>query len=228
LLALAVLLAGRGWLYARFGSEVNWIATLDLGIVEFPFKSVSAGRMAAFSFLSFAVFLGGFHLWLLLLSVVNRGNPEVLAWQRAIRRHLGGMDAWPWLLKLVAPCLFVMVVWYLVNPALVAQGLAVAPRSAVHLWKQGALVGVGTLVCWKYLIGLVLFLHILNSFLYLGNGEFWRFITATARNLLWPLGWLPLRLGRIDFAPVVAIALTFLVLEFAERALRSAFVALPL
>jgi uncharacterized protein YggT (Ycf19 family) len=34
--------------------------------------------------------------------------------------------------------------------------------------------------------------------------------------------------GGIDFSPVVAIALTFLALEFAERALRAAFVAQPL
>ncbi|MBK9139772.1 MAG: hypothetical protein IPM17_13565 [Verrucomicrobia bacterium] len=228
LVALVILLAGRGWLYAQFGPEVNWIATLDLGIVEFPFKSVSVARMAAFSFLSFAVFLGGFYLWLLFLSSVNRGTADSLTWQRAIRRQLGWLDGWPWLLKLVGPWLLVMLVWYLVNPALVEQGMAVAPRSAVQLWKQGALVGVGTVVCWKYLIGLVLLLHIVNSFLYLGSSEFWMFITVTARNLLRPLGGLPLRVGGIDFSPVVAIALTFLALEFAERALRAAFVAQPL
>ncbi len=227
LVALAGLLGVRGWSYARFGPEVDWIAILDLGIVELPFKSISVARMAAYSGLSFAVFLGGFYLWLLLLSSVNGASTETLPLQRHVRRQLGWLGHWPWLLKLVVPWLLVMLVWYLANPALVDQGLAVAPQSAVQLWKQGALVGVGTVVCWKYLIGVVLLLYIVNSFLYLGSSDFWLFITATSRNLLRPYAWLPLRLGGIDFAPVVAIAVTFLLLGFAERGLRAAFLALP-
>ena len=55
---------------------------------------------------------------------------------------------------------------------------------------------------WKYFIVGILLLHLLNSYVYFGNHPFWNFVNATARNLLYPLRWLPLRVGKVDFAAV--------------------------
>jgi uncharacterized protein YggT (Ycf19 family) len=78
------------------------------------------------------------------------------------------------------------------------------------------------------LIAVVLLLHVVNSYLYLGNHAFWSFINATARNILAPLRWLPLRVGRVDLTPVVGIAVVLLGLGLGERGLTWLFSRLPL
>ena len=83
-------------------------------------------------------------------------------------------------------------------------------------------------LAWKYLITSLLLLYLLNSYVYLGNHAFWNFLAATARNLLAPLGILPLRLGKIDFAPVLAIAAVLVASRFAERGLTILYRHLPL
>ena len=80
-------------------------------------------------------------------------------------------------------------------------------------------VGLGSYLSWKYLIGGLLALHLVSSYVYLGNQPFWHFVAPTGRNLLRPLRRVPLRLGKVDFAPLVGIALVFLAAEFAERGL---------
>jgi uncharacterized protein YggT (Ycf19 family) len=68
---------------------------------------------------------------------------------------------------------------------------------------------------------------VVNTYLYLGNYELWQFINGTARNLLLPIRWLPLRVGQIDFAPVVAIAVVFLAAQGVEHGLGYLFARLP-
>jgi uncharacterized protein YggT (Ycf19 family) len=51
------------------------------------------------------------------------------------------------------------------------------------------------------------------SYVYIGSSPLWDFITTTGRNLVAPLGWLPLRLGKFDFAPLVGVVLIFLLLD---------------
>jgi uncharacterized protein YggT (Ycf19 family) len=227
LLGLLVLLLARSWIYWRLGAEVNWIAEVNLGIVTLPFKSLVLGRMVLYSYLSFLVLLGGYYLWLLLLSMANRAVPDTVPLQRAVRQQLGWLEPWPLLLKLVGPWILVALLWYISSPLLVRLGLTVAPRASIHLWQQGALIGLGTTVAWKYLIGVVLLLHVVNSYLYLGNRPLWSFVNATARNLLRPIRWLPLRFGRVDFTPVVGIAANFLLFAAAEALLRHFFDRLP-
>jgi uncharacterized protein YggT (Ycf19 family) len=64
----------------------------------------------------------------------------------------------------------------------------------------------------KSILPLFLFLHLLVSYVYLGSSPVWDFISLTARNLLAPLKWLPLRTRRVDFAPLVGIVLILLLL----------------
>jgi uncharacterized protein YggT (Ycf19 family) len=48
----------------------------------------------------------------------------------------------------------------------------------------------------------------------LGRNPLWDFIGATARNLLVPLRWLPLRIGRLDFAPLGGVVLILFLLHW--------------
>ncbi len=228
LLALLGLLAVRAWFYWRLGGPVHWVPSLDLGVIVLPFNSVSGLRMLLFSVISFVRLLVVFYLWLLLLSMVNRGAPASDALQRLVRLHLGWVERWPWGLKLAVPWVTVACLWYLANPLLVALGMVAQPQSAAHLWQQGLVLGVGTVVAWKYLIGGVLFVHVLNSYLYLGSSGVWTYTHATARRLLLPLRWLPLRLGQFDFTPVAGMALVFLAAELGTAGLNVLFARLPL
>ena len=228
LAGLVSLLVVRAWLYWKVGAQVHWVPSLDLGAVTLPFNSILFTRMALFSICSFGVIWAGFYLWLMLLSIVNRALPESDLCQRWVRLHLGWVDSWPWPIKLLVPWIAIACFWYMANPGLVQLGMVATPRSTSHLWEQGLLVGAGSWLAWKYLVGGVLFLHVVNSYLYLGNWLIWAYITTTARQLMRPLAWMPLRLGQIDFVPVVAIALVFLIAELGQRGLTTLFGHLPL
>ena len=228
LMGLLLLLLSRSWIYWRLGAEVGWIASVNLGIVTLSFKSLLLSRMVIYSYLTFGVWLFSFHVWLLMISVINRRVPDTDSWQRSVRQHLGWMEAWPALLKLTGPWMLVALLWFLAMPGLVRLGLAAPARTTIEIWQQGALVGLGTSVVWKYLIGGLLLLHVINSYLYLGNRPWWTYVNTTARNLLRPIRWLPLRFGRMDFAPILGIALTFLGFELLEAALKHLFGRLPL
>ena len=44
-----------------------------------------------------------------------------------------------------------------------------------------------------------------NTYIYIGPSTLWPFVTSTARTLLTPLRWL--RVGKLDFAPLVGMSL---------------------
>jgi hypothetical protein len=226
--ALLVLLAVRCGFYWRVGAQLDWVPSLDLGTINLPFNSVSLGRMALYSALSYGVVLAVFHLGLLLLSLVNRSVPDTDPWQRMVRQNLGWIDAWPAALKLALPVLVVGSCWWLASPALVRHGMTAAPGSVAHLAQQSALVGLGAFLAWKYLIAGVLFLGVLNTYLFLGTWSVWAYVQTTSHNLLRPLHWLPLRLGRIDFGPVLGLALAWMAFTYAEIGLSRLFGRLPL
>src|SRR4051812_45188585 len=96
LILLVGLLLLRALLYAQIGPAVNWMPNLRLGPIAISFRSDIPGRMVLFSLLSFAVTLGVFYLWLLLLSLVNGRPGENDSLQRLVALHLGVVGRWPW------------------------------------------------------------------------------------------------------------------------------------
>ena len=167
-------------------------------------------------------------MWLLLISVVNRSVPDTDVWQKLVRLHLGWLQRLPSVFKLGGPPVVTMAVWVLLDPVLVTSSMAARPVSLAHLWQEAALVGLGTLLAWKYLVVLVLFFGVLNMYLYLGNFSFWTFVGATSRNLLKPLQRLPLQVGRIDCSPVLGLALAWLAFTASEWLLNLLFAPRPL
>ena len=228
LAALLALLAIRCVFYWRVGSRLDWVPSLDLGAITLPFNSVSLGRMALYSALSFGVVFATFHLWLLLLSMVNQSVPDTDPWQRLVRQNLGRIESWPTALKLAAPVLIVGSLWWVAHPSLARLGMTAPPNSSWHLAQQSALVGLGTLLSWKYLVTGMLFLGVLNAYLYLGRWSIWTYVQTTSRHLLQPLRLLPLNVGRVDFAPVLGLALAWLAFMYAEIAMSRLFARLPL
>ena len=80
---------------------------------------------------------------------------------------------------------------------------------------------------WKFPVGVILALYLLNSYIYFGRHPFWKYINATAQKLLRPLRAIPLQLGRVDFAPLVGITLVFLAAEGAGHGLAWIYAKLP-
>ena len=85
------------------------------------------------------------------------------------------------------------------------------------------MIGLCAYLAWKFLLVALLLLHLLNSYVYLGNHPFWLFVNTSARRLLWPLTWLPLRFGRADFTPLAGIALVFFAGEYGPPGLTLLF-----
>jgi len=220
LAGLGGLLALRSWLYWRVGSQVHWVATMNLTIIVLQFKSASLGRMALYSLGSFLLALALFHLWLLLLSVVNRRMPDTDRLQQQVRLHLGWVEHWPVWLKLLGPWVLAAGLWCAANPWLAALGLVERPASAFGLCRQALVIGAVTFLTWKYLLLAVLFVYFVNNYVYLGAGAFWGYLSDSGRNLVAPLRALPLRVGKLDLAPLAAMAVVFWGFGWAEDGLR--------
>jgi uncharacterized protein YggT (Ycf19 family) len=224
LAGLAALLLGRALVYWQLSSQFHWTPRLDLAIIDLHFHLDPAlrwdfiARALLFSLLSFALTLLVFYIWLLLLSVVNSSVPDTDPFQKLVRMHFKWLERWPGVLKLLMPFVAGALLWLSLHPVLAWLGILPAVRSDEQILRQAAVIGAVTYLAWKYLIVGILLLHLVNSYVYLGNHAIWNFVNATARNLLWPVRWIPLRLGKVDFLPLVVMALVFFVGEVAEMA----------
>lgn len=229
LAALGGLLLVRALLYWQLGPAVGWTPSLHPGGIDIavPFRSDSWWRMLLFSGLSFGVTLAVCYLWLLLLSIVNSRATETDPLQKLVRLHLGRVDRWPWPVKSVLPLLISVLLWYLLSLLLARLNIIPPAGSRTHRLEQALVVGLGSYLSWRYLIGGLLALHLVGSYVYLGNQPFWAFIAGTGRNLLAPLRWVPLRFGKVDFAPLVGMAVVFFAAELAERGLTALYERLP-
>jgi uncharacterized protein YggT (Ycf19 family) len=226
--ALAGLLLARALVYWHIGSAVNRPVSLRLGVITLSFPCDFLERMLMFSALSFMTILAGFYIWLLLLSFLGGRGGESDPFLRLARAHLGVVVRWPWPVRLILPVAVVALLWLALSPALAGMHIVPPPLSWTHRLQQAALLGLGACLAWKYLIAGLLVLHILNSYVFLGNHPFWTFITMAARSLLKPFGRLPLQLGRVDFAPLVVLAVVFLLAEYGGQSLTQLYARLPL
>jgi hypothetical protein len=217
LVGLALLLVFRSVIYWQLSPTVHWSPTLGLGIIVLSFRGDYFAHMLLFSFLSFVFTLATFYFWLVLLSVVNASVPDKDPLQKLVRLHFNWFDRWPAPIKLLIPFFFGALFWIAIHPVLTYFGITPPIKSTAQLLRQSVLIGVAAYLSWKFLVVGILLLHLLNSYVYLGNHAFWNFINATARNMLFLLRWLPLRLGKMDFVPVIGIALVFLVCETFSR-----------
>jgi uncharacterized protein YggT (Ycf19 family) len=217
LAALAGLLLLRAAIYWQIGSATKpvWAGTLDLGVVVPAFVSNSFVRMIWFSGFSFGVMLGVFYICLLLLSILAGPEP----FHRLVRMPLGALDRWPRWAKFLLPLVATAAFWWLASWLLASLQIIPEPVSPAHRIEESLVIALGSYLVWKYLMGALLALHLLNSYIYFGKHPFWIYVHAGAQTLLSPLRAVPLRVGKVDFAPIVGIALVFLLAELAGRGL---------
>ena len=198
-----------------------WIGQLDLLVTAPSFRSDLFGRMLGFSFLSFGLTLGIFYIGLLFLSLL--AGPEPI--HSLVKIPLGRVDGWRRWAKFLLPFLVTAVVWLVLSwPLGWMQNLHATMTLRI---EQSVVIGLGGYLVWKFPAGAILGLHLLNSYIYFGRHPFWKYVNVTAQKTLAPLGKIPLRAGKVDFAPVVAIGLVFLAAEGAGQALNYLYVRLP-
>lgn len=204
-IVLVAVLLLRALLYWQMGPSLRWLPQLSLPGFVLHFRADVLGRMFVFSLLGFLIFLGAFYFSLLLVVAVN--SKENDSWTDLARAHLARFARLPAWLCVVLPFWASFLFWLAVAPVLAAIEVHSPIRSFGQLCGQAAVVGLGGWLLWKYVLAVILFLHIVSSYVYLGNSPFWKFISRTAQNLLRPVAWLRLRLGRIDFTPILALVL---------------------
>lgn len=213
LASLGGLLVGRAFIYWLIAPRIPWIPRLSLGLTTLAFGPASEAlrgdvilRFLLFSFLSFGLAMAWFYMCLLFLSAINAKMPENHPHQRFIQLHLGWFEYVPRWLKLAVPLAVATVLWCGLNPVLAR--LNIAPHApASYLAGQGALLGAVFYVHLQYPLALILALHLVDSYVYLGENSFWKWITLTSGNLVAPLRWMPLVIWKIDLAPPLGIAL---------------------
>jgi uncharacterized protein YggT (Ycf19 family) len=115
---------------------------------------------------------------------------------------------------LLLPLLLIAGLWIALHPLLVDLEITSRVHSNAHLVEQGILIGTALYLSLQYVLPVFLFLHLIASYVYLGTSPLWDFVGATARNLLAPLHWLPLRIAKFDFAPLAGVILIFSLLHW--------------
>jgi uncharacterized protein YggT (Ycf19 family) len=213
LAALAALLFVRAIFYWEFGSETDWTPKLNLLVVVPAFSSKSFSTAFLFSLLGFLRMLLVVYFWLLALTVINQRETEANPMSKMIQLQLGRVSYWPWWVRAVLPVLAVCGLWIVLHPLLVYAAVVSRVPSNAHLIGQGLLLGACLYFSLKLLLPSFLLVHLVASYVYLGSNPFWDFTNMTARNILAPLRKMPLRFGRVDFAPLIAITLLLLLLH---------------
>ena len=72
---------------------------------------------------------------------------------------------------------------------------------------------------WSHLLAGILLLHLINSYVHLGEHPVWAFIHSLARTFLSPFRRLPLQVGKVDLTPVIALAAVYLLARGGEHLL---------
>lgn len=211
----------RAIFYWLIGDAVKWVGLLDVGVISVPFRSDRFGRMLLYSILSFGVVLAVFFIWAVILSCLQPATADANSLRGLLRSQLGRVERWPWGIKLLLPFLVISVLWWLVSWPLTYWELLPPSVSLGQRTGQAALVGIGSYLAGKFLIVGALALNLVSSYVFFGRHPFWPQLEEIARRLLVPLRFLPLRIGRFDFAPLLGIALVLLFAYGAENGIKS-------
>jgi uncharacterized protein YggT (Ycf19 family) len=215
LLLIAALVVLRAVLYRSLGAATgNTTSYLNFGVTSLGFRHDFFLQALAFSFFSFARSLAILYIGLLFFSILAGPQPI----NGLIKIPLGRVSDWPGWLKIILPFLATAIGWWLASwifEKLPPQ----LPTSPAQKFQGAIVMGLSSYLVWKIPACSILALHLVSSYIYFGRHPVWNYITATAQTLLRPIKTIPLRVGKVDFAPVLAMAVLFFVFEGAERGL---------
>jgi uncharacterized protein YggT (Ycf19 family) len=219
LAALGVLLLLRAVFYWWVGGTMQWTLDVNLGVVNIAFRCDAFDRMLVFSLVSFADALFQFYLVLVLLWLCGPRNVDNDSCQRFVRIQASPLHRWPQPVVLLMPFVVAALGWLALQPLFARMGIIPGASSWERVAQQALVLGLSVYAVWKHVIGVVLALRFLNTYVYLGAHPLWNFIEQTGKTFLRPLAPLPLQFRKMDFAPIVVIALAYLLATFLEEGL---------
>jgi len=212
-LSLVPLLVFRALVYHQIGLATGWTPALHFGGLPLVFRSDLFDRILLFSFISFGATLAVFYTGLILLSVLNRRPPTPDPAGRLIRMAMGGAGRMPAWVQMLAPLLGGLFVWLPLSAWLARIGMLPSNSFWPDRIVEGLLVGAALYLYWKYLLAAIFVIHIVNTYVDLGRHPAWEYADRLARPLLRPLRHLSLRAGKVDVAPMVALAAVLLMAD---------------
>lgn len=218
---LVFLLAARALFYHQVGSAVGWTPKLDLGPVVLPFRSDLPGSVVLYSCLSFGRVCAIYYFWLLAIVLINWAVTEPDPLLRLFRLHLGRMRGWPWPVLAFLPLVGVTALWFALHPLLQRAGVVIPSQEYSQILEQGLLLTLTLVLSLKYLLPVFLILEMVAAHVYLGMNPVWSFVTITSKNILRPLSPLPLRLAKVDLAPITATILILVLLHWLPQAIQN-------
>ena len=199
------------WLGAATGSTTSY---LSFAVTSLGFRHDVFLQALAFSFFSFGRALAIMYVVLLFFAILAGPQPI----NGLIKIPLGRVSDWPGWLKIILPFVGTALSWWLAS--WVFEKLPPQlPTSPAQKFQGAMVIGLSSYLVWKIPACGILALHLVSSYIYFGRHPVWNYITVTAQTLLRPFKSIPLRIGKVDFAPVLAMAAFFFIFEAAERGL---------
>jgi len=215
LIWLTLLLVARAVFYDLIGRSLEIPFQLDPGTVTMIFRPLATPsfdsflHMLSYSLASFILTFTWAHLWLVFLAAINHREGDHLIYLRLLRFYLGRLARSHPAIQLLLGLILVGLAWALIRPLMIWQGTLPPSKSTLNVLAQIGLIMVSSLISLRYLIAILLGLHFLSQFAYFGQPPWLLFVITSAKNLLAPFANLPLRIGQVDFMPILIIAATF-------------------
>lgn len=228
LLALGGLLLARPLVYSVAAMGLNWTPMIGLGPAALAFRADDPNRLILHSLLSFGWAWLAATAWATVLVALTALEREPEGWSRILREFLGRLGRIPIWLQLIFPLLAGGLAWVLLTVPLANLGILPRIPAGPELAAQAAVVGASVWLSLKWLLVGVLLLRLVNTYIYLGNAPFWDFIHRVGGTLIRPLAWLPVRLGKLDFTPLITAALVWTLWWGMEIGLARAFASINL
>ena len=129
------------------------------------FRSPLAGADAVFSFFSFGLVFGILYTWLLALSLLAGPLPV----HGLVTIPLGRVDGWPRWARAVLPFFATAILWWLASWLLIRLDSPARRCRPPGDSSKSLILGASSYLLWKFPLGGILVLHLLNSYVYFGQ-----------------------------------------------------------
>lgn len=207
----------RAVFYWQIGSAVGWTPAIDLGAFSISFRSDHFSRMLLYSLLCISKWLLVLYVGIVFLVLLTRTVGAGDSLHRFILHQLGILGRFsPWVAA-GATVFSAMVIWAAVVYPLSRLGIFPSPRGIGMVMAQGVMLSLGIWLKMRWVIWGILLLYILSTYVYFGSHPFWFYVAMVGRQLVRPLSGLPLRLGKVDFAPLVMAVIIFVIFHLGDR-----------
>lgn len=217
----------RACIYFYVGTTSGWQGRLNLGIIEVPFASFDFSSMVLFSFVSLFKWMVLLYSWVLFFSAFSAGAGDGLRnWasdlQAVLLKNVG--TQWFSVLKIVFPGFLMPVIWGVFCFIADCVGI-ITWGSSLQVLKEGIMLTLALYYSYSYFLVFLSIIYFFITYFYLRGSVLQNYLRDVIRKIFTPLYYLPLTTPdgeggvKIDFVPVVGLAISFLIVERGDELL---------